>query len=190
MMLLGPSQQTRGWCRVPLRWVLLPDGDGYSAVWRQTSGKTTGNLGSAWGFLLYQKDTCLVLSFYRFSHIWLAGGRYWRNRGGCQHTAVKTKLCETTGNSTIPAGLEIHTASSTTLALPGPRALWQSVGHRRSACGYPGLITMQTASRTGQAGGQQRETAGGKWCRKLPEETGKQSRGRMWVYMGWHQRRL
>lgn len=101
-MLLGPSQQTHS--SVPLRWVLLPDGDEYSAVWRQTSGKTTGNQGSAWGFLLYQKDICLVLSFYRFSYIWLAGGSYWRNIGGCQHVAVKTKLRETTGSSTVPAG--------------------------------------------------------------------------------------
>lgn len=64
-----------------------------------------GNLGSAWGFLLCQKDVCLVLSFYRFirnmSGWWkLLESLY----GGCQHVAVKTKLCETTGSSTIPSG--------------------------------------------------------------------------------------
>lgn len=82
----------------------LPGGGGCSAVWRQTSGKTTGNLGSASGFLLCQKDICLVLSFYRFSHIGLAVGSCWMNIGGCQHVAVKTKLRETTGSNTIPAG--------------------------------------------------------------------------------------
>lgn len=82
----------------------MPDGRDYLAVSRQTSGKTTGNLGSAWGSLLYQKDICLILNFYRFSHIWLAGEGSWRNIEGCRHTAVKTKLDEAAGSSNaIPA---------------------------------------------------------------------------------------
>lgn len=49
MMHLEPSQQTHTGAESH-----LPDGDGYSAMWRQNAGKTTGNLGSAWGFLLTQ----------------------------------------------------------------------------------------------------------------------------------------
>lgn len=190
MMLLGPSQQTHGWCRVPLRWVLLPDGDGCSAPWRQTSRKTTGDQGSAWGFLLYQKDVCLVLSFYRFSHMRLAGGRCWRTRGGCPHVAAKTKLCETTGSSTIPARpgnshCQFHHSGLAGSTCP------EAICGAPQECLWLPRVDHNVNSRSHRAGwGQQREITGGKRCRKLPEETGKQRRGRMWVYIWWHQRRL
>ncbi|XP_068860384.1 Golgi-associated plant pathogenesis-related protein 1 isoform X2 [Aphelocoma coerulescens] len=43
MMLPGPSQQAHSCCGALLRGVPLPDGRGYLAVCRQTSGKTTAS---------------------------------------------------------------------------------------------------------------------------------------------------
>lgn len=44
--------------------------------------------------------------------------------GGCQHVSVKTRgFVRQEAAAQSQLGLEIHTASSTTLALPSPRAL-------------------------------------------------------------------
>lgn len=57
MMLPGPLQRAHSCWGPLLRGVPLPDGGEYLAVCRQTSGKTTGKLGSAWGSFLYRKTS-------------------------------------------------------------------------------------------------------------------------------------
>lgn len=146
--------------------VPLPDGRGYFAVCRQNSGKTTGNLGSAWGSLLYQKDICLVQSFYRFSHIWLAGGR---NIPGGIPKAVgmglwRPNCMKQQGAAAAQSqlGPEIHTTTSTT-GLARSTAQGQSVATQDwSQCKQ-----QVTQGRLGHRRKKER-------CRKLPEETGKQ----------------
>lgn len=169
MVLLWPLQQRHSCCGAVLRGVPLPDGRGYFAVCRQNSGKTTGNLGSAWGSLLYQKDICLVLSFYRFSHIWLAGGR---NIPGGISKAVSMGLWRPScmkqqgaAAAQSQLGPKIHTATSTT-GLARSTAQGQS-GQPGTTQGWSQCKQQVTWGRLGHRRKKER-------CRKLPEETGKQ----------------
>lgn len=42
-------------------------------------GRSLGRQGITWGLPGVSCSICLILICYRFSHVWLAGGRYWRN---------------------------------------------------------------------------------------------------------------
>ena len=150
-----------------------------------------------------KNDICLVLNFYRFSCKWLAGGSYWRNMGGCQHAAVRTKPCKATGRRTFPAGPgnshgQSHHADlagclcpeATGMALEGPAAAqgWWQCQHLPRAHGNanscPGLMVMPAAAQ-GRLGDSKEKPLAGKGAGSFQKrQESKAGEGRGFTYGG------
>lgn len=159
-----------------LRGVPLPAGRRHLAVCRQTSGKRTGNLGSAWGSLLCQKDICLILSFYRFMAGWWGIlEEYWRLLA---HDCEDQAGWDSRQQQQNPSWAQKSTLPPPPLALPGP----QPWGNLWGTTGVPVAPQGWSQCKMGETGAQEKE----KEVQKASRRDRKAKKGSIW----WHQGRL
>lgn len=159
--------------------VPLPAGRRHLAVCRQTSGKSTGNLGSAWGSLLYQKDICLILSFYRFMDGWWGILEEYRRllTHGCEDQAG----WDSRQQQQDPSWAQKSTLPPPPLTLPGPQLwgnLWGTTGMPVAPQGWSQCKQQVKRGRLGHR--RKREV------QEASRRDRKAKKGSIW----WHQGRL